>query len=488
MYPGSHKPCTYFFLLTLLLLVCYGGTAQTLQYSRQNIFIDNPDDLQMVADIAGTHHLLKFNNNESPEIFIYNDALEFKKKVKTAFKFPEKASLRIIACDKFYYLCIRPRFSNSYFLWKIDSNGNSVELTDAFRKLLRSQAQNMESGFQLIESDNRLCLLYHTYIPKLEKNVLTYIKTDSVMGISSVRKVMYEFKADQEKLQQEAIVSGRYLLVLKKMNSIMLKVMKVDIATGLAVSNEFTSSGYYYSQCGFTWSNTDSSITISALLTEPTKNYNPRHYIFVSRLNNMLAEQTPFTIFKSQFAKNAGTNFLMVNGASVWNRMRVVWTGMPNQAMDNTIRVYQDITMPCDQQNAMDNNRLLASFNAMNDFDYAEDQRRGVRISMLDKNLKLASDTLIKNNKDSYTLRPEDFTRFNCNGKDHLLIAQQFTGRNKGLLLISPNEMQQLSYDHLPVISRYNYLLSKAQLVPGKALLIPYLYKMDAGLVKVTVN
>jgi hypothetical protein len=478
---------TLIYLLTCLLLFVSSGIAQSLQYSRQNVFIDNPNSVQMAAGVSGTNHLISFTNNENIHLFIYNNALEFRKEVITPIRFIEKTTVRVISLNQYYYLWMRPRYGHKTLFWRIDADGNCTELTEAFQQLLRSQAKNMESGFQLYKQQEELCMLYRTYLPKMEKNVLTLIQLDTGLNITHTRKVMYAFKREEEKIIQETFMPGKDLLVLKTNNSnSVIKLMKVNMLTGLAITNEFATSGYY-SQCSFSYNIADSIITVAALLSEPGRT-EPRSYVFVSRLNTMLVEQTPFTVLKSQFRRNTSTDFLMVDGLSGWLRIKKMWTRSGNLDTDNRITVYQDRTMPDSIRslNAWDNNRLLASFNQP----YITDNLallQNVRFSFLDRNLQLTADTLIRNNRDSYTLNPEDFYRFEINNRSYLLMGQLFR-RVRGLLMIQNNEAGPLACDHLPVIGRYNYMLSKAAMVSAKAVIIPYLYKDQAGLLKVIID
>jgi hypothetical protein len=303
--------------------------------------------------------------------------------------------------------------------------------------------------------------LYHTYIPNLDKNVLTTVLADSQFDITLTKKLMYELKESGEKVLQEKFIADKYLLVLKSTNSgTGLKLMKVDIATGVGLGHEFFSSGYYFSQPVLNYNNEDSTITVSSLLTEPNNLYSNKRYVFVSRLNSMLVEEVPFTILKTQFRKNAGTNFLLANGHAGWVRLQTSWGGAYFTQVDGNTTYYG----------------------------HSEELLQGIRFSLLDKNLKICSDSLVRNNKDSYTIKPGQFTRFSVKDKDYLVVAQEFFTKKRGLLMIRAEDEKGLSFTHLPVMNRYDYFLHKAKLVPQQGIVIPYVHKLEAGLIKVTVN
>ena len=472
------KTKLFTFVCCLVLVLCCNKTeAQLLKYSRQNIFIGNPDDVQLVANVAGMHHLLSFNTGEYITLFIFNQHLEFKKKLATPFKIPENATVKTIVFADFYYLSIYARQEKKYSFWKVDAVGNCTDQTFAFEKLLATQLQHIEFGFGLTENKNQLCLTYHTYIPKLEKNVLTRVLADSLLRITHTTKLMYEFKENGEKLLQEEFLSEKYLLVLKSMHGgTALKLMKVDIATGLTVSNEFSSSGYHFSQPEFTYSEEDSTITVSSLLVESYKQYSKKKYVFVSRLNSMLVETVPFILLKTQFRKNTGTNFVLVNEKTGWVGLKASWGHSYNTLPDNWPALYGAGPMPPVTRSPGRN------------ADYAEEQLQGIRFSQLDKNLRITSDSLVNNNRDSYTLKPGQFTHFGTKNRDYLVVAQQFFTKSKGLLMISANDEQRLSYTQLPVVNHYDYLLHKARVMQQQAIIIPYLYKLEAGLIKITGN
>ncbi len=478
---------------SLLLLSAYTNnvTAQKLKYCSENVFINNPDHLQLVANIGGNHHLLTFNNNENPEIFIYNNELELQAKIRMDFKFPERSSIRFIPFATFYYICIRPPLSNKYLFWKVDPNGICTDYTAYFKNLLASQSGNIKLGFQLIPYQDHLWMVYHTALDNIEKNTVVITQTDSLLNVLFSHKVMYDFKRDEEKLQKEILMFGKYLLVLKTASSgTSLELMKVYLSTGYSITNTFSSSGYFYSQSSLSINNEDSSVTVSALMTEPRATTNPKQFVFVSRLNKILVEEATFTILKSQFKKNAGTNFLLVDAQSEWMRFKISRERNNTVYNNNNNTVYQDLTMP-DSNNASTIkyiNRLLESTNQENYAADARDGMQGVRFSLLNKDLKIIGDSLVSNTKDSYTIIPDQFIRFKVKQKEYMLLGQQFVKKSRGLLMVNTNDAGQLIYTDVRVMDKNNHLLSKAQIIPQKGIIIPFTRKLEAGLVKITME
>lgn len=485
------KKSLFTFVWLLMIICCINpAAAQKLHYSRENVFIGNPQHLQLVANIGGNHHLLILNDNEDPEVFIFNSALELEKKVRLNFKFPERSVVNVIPFGNFYYLYIRPALSQKHLLWKIDGDGNCTDYTPFFQNLLVSQSRNIKLGFQLISYQDRLWMVYHTDLEDNEKNTVVMVQTDSLLNVLFTNRVIYDFKRDEEKLQKEVLIFGKYLLALKTVRSgTSLELMKINLATGLSFTNTFSSSGYFYSQTALSIKSEDSSVTVSALLTEPRAKANLKQFVFISRLNKNLFEEVPFKILKSQFKKNTGTNFLYVNGQSEWVRFRIRGEQRNNAVVSNDVSLYQDLTMPGNNADAInDVNRILQK-TEMNHLSVQPwDAFQGVRFSLLDKGLEIISDSLVANTKDYYTIKADQFIRFAVNNKEYMLLGQQFVNKNKGLLMVNANEQQQLIYTNLSVNSRNDYLLSKSQTIAHQGIIIPYRHKLEAGLIKITME
>ena len=463
--------------------ICKNGIAQKVKYCSENVLTDYPDQLQLVANIAGHHHLLSFIEKEEPVIFIYDNDMKYQGKTSIRFKFSDKSGVKVIPFDNYYYLYIHPPFTSRHLFWKVDGNGNITELTVALENILQSQAQNIKLGFQLINNENQLCMLYHTDLRNLEKRTLIIVQTDSLLNVVFTHKLVYDFKREEERLQQEVLMSGRHLFVLKTARGgTSLELMKVNLATGYTIRNTFQSSGYLYSQSTFSYNNTDSTVTVTSLLTEPRINSRPKRFVFVSRLNKILVEQSPFAILRSQFVKNTNTNFLLVNGLSKWVRIK------PERYQSYT-KVVEQMTPSSMDYSVLDpnnSNRIITT--PVRNNTGSEDLGQAIRFSLLDKNYKITSDSLVPNTKNSYTIKPDQFIRFGAGNKEYLLVGQLFSGKNKGVLMINTNDTDQLIYSDVRVNDRNNYLLSKAKVIPDKGIIIPYTYKRELGLIKIMIE
>ncbi len=483
----------YCFTAACLLFFYFGMKnktgAQVVQYCRENVSLINPDDVQLVPDIAGNYHLLSLTKEEHPLLFVYNNRMELYRKLELPFKFLDRSRVNIIPLKNYYYISLYTMNKREYQLWKVDREGNCTDQTTAFKKLLASQSANIKLGFQLIPYKEELWLVYHTAMDNMEKNTIMIVQADSLLNIQFAHKVEYEFNRDEEQLLQEALVFNRHLIVLKSLQSgSALEVMKVNLATGYTIRNTFTSSGYIYSQAGFNFNEDDTTITVTSLLTEPIFSYKAKQYVFVSRLDKILKETTPFTLLKTQFRKNTNANFLMVNGTSRWIRLKKRKFNSGPVIQNNPVTVYQDMINSSEaNQNSLTVNSLLAKMDAEN-YTVSYTDEIGVRFSLLNDSLEITSDTLVKNTKDSYTIKDEQSTRFELKGREYLLVAQQFNQRKSGLLLVSADDNNKLQYDFLRVNERNKYMVSKAKNIPGQGIVIPYVRKSEVGFIKITEN
>ena len=115
------------------------------------------------------------------------------------------------------------------------------------------------------------------------------------------------------------------------------------------------------------------------------------------------------------------------------------------------------------------------------------DELMGIRFSLLDKNFNIASDSFISNKRDSYTVKANLFTRFAVNNKEYLLVGQLFSRRKNGLLLVNGGEDKKLIYHYVRVNEKFHYLLEKSRVIASQGLIMPYLHRREAGLLKITV-
>jgi hypothetical protein len=471
------RPVVVFFLLCFYTMVNAQSIAG-IAYSRENVFIDNPDKFDFIANVGGSHHLLTFTREEKPRLFIFNSKLQLDQKITLPFVLPDRAVIKITRVKTAYYICINKRFSLKYKMWKIDANGNSTDLSAAFEKLVLQVPYKAEPDFELVPDEKGFFFTYHTDVENTDKNTLTLLRTDSAFKTEFIHKVAYDFKRHEESLRQEAIMFGRYLLVLKTSRSnTALEVMKINLATGFTIRNSFYSAGYLYSQPGLHYNAADSGITVTALLSDMGY-YTSKNYVFISRLNKILIEQAPPVILRSQFTKNTSTNFLSINRNN-WTRLRTGGQQGKNYHTYQNYAVHDSSMLPAVTEPVTPTTEKY--------YNWLE-QEQGIRFSLLDKNFKLVNERYVANTKDAYSILPDKFANFTIGNKEYMLAGHRFSLNRNSLLLVTSTDEMKLLYTTIGVNFRNEYILSKCTPIGQNRVIMPYMRRREAGLVQLTVE
>ena len=464
--------------------MCNNVTAQKIKYSRENVFIDYSENIRLAANISGNHHLLSFIDNEKPVVNIFDKELYLITRSKLPFVFPEKSVVQIISFKTYYYLFIHSRLNSKSIFAKIDGDGTFTDLSDAFQKL---QSQIRTRVYQLTERQNQFCIIYSsTGSNDPKKSRMTLIQTDSLLNIVLSRNAAYNFKRDDESLVQTLFTRDDLFVLKTTLGGTALEIMKINIATGAAITNTFYSSGFNYTQNGFTYNAVDSSITVYSLLREPRGSTKIIRYAFLTRLDHLLNEQTPFAVLKSQFSKSTAVNFLLAEPSPKWISLEAIRSGYRDYE-----NVYEIQNMNRRTEFNLDTN--AAKFNIpqvrmVPVTNYREDPAQGIRFSLLDKKFKISSDSLVPNNKNKYTLKTGQFARVSANNKEYLLLVQRFYKRSNGILMVGADEENHLTYTDIQVTGLNDYLLSQSVFIAPQSIIIPYTHHREAGLVKISIQ
>src|ERR671913_40495 len=120
----------------LFLFFCVYASAQKIQYSRQTFSMMYSDDMQLVANIKGHHHVLCFNLNKKPAIYIFNEHLQLLAKKEIDRKFGNNADVRLIAFNDFYLVYVHLNGTSQHELYRIDAEGNATPLTNIFQQFV----------------------------------------------------------------------------------------------------------------------------------------------------------------------------------------------------------------------------------------------------------------------------------------------------------------------------------------------------------------
>ena len=200
--------------------------------------------------------------------------------------------------------------------------------------------------------------------------------------------------------------------------------------------------------------------------------------VFVCSLGDSLQELTPVMLLKNQFRKNTGDNFLLIGDRNqAWLHMGygIGKSSSRNQNIDYGIQNESGFSM-------RGNNQLT------NDYYSVSNKPTAIRLSLMNQKLTTVRDTLIENDGNIYDVLPRPFGRFIMKGKAYLVLIQNFSPRKRGLLLVSGNDKDGFRSQDIPVFDRFQYLLSHLQVVGNSYFIVPYSYKNETGLIKITMD
>ena len=457
----------FFGLCVLICLLWRQAPAQHIEYSRQNVFVENPDKVILAGSIAHTHHLLTFTNNSRPYIYIFGEDLELKKKVRAPFKYPEKSEVTLIALDTIYYLLIRTYYNPSFLLWKVDRDGNVLDLTQAFEKLVPLQMQN-RGRFQLIPVKNTLFLMLQSPFRNNDQTML--LTLDAALNIVYTSKVNLDMNPGDIVLQHRLLHEKELVILKTGHGGSVLQFYRINLLTGDIVNFSYSST-YEYTNVNFSYDASDSSYTIYAVLRQPGAGLEGNRYVFVTKLDHSLAEITPFAILRNQFMQNAYRNFIMAG-----NRWITLSSGRSLIVRDRVPTFMDTITGVSFRQN-----QLSQAYRY-----FSEETKLPVRFSLVDPHFKLSKDTLFPNNKNSYTLLSDMSATFTSGNQEYLLLRQRFFKKTNGLLMCQADN-RELIFTDVRVNDRNDYSLRDSKRLQD-GILILYRHKREAGLVKISMN
>ena len=465
-----------FFLV--LITLCHSGYSQKIQYSKGTFPMYNSDESLLVANVGGNHHVLTFVADKKPGIYVFNSQLQLFQKAKIDFPISKNCDIQIVAFSNFYYLYLHALNSTSHLLWKIDDIGNVTSLSSVFQKLVDSSIKPYRATLQLNNDNGKFYVTAYNYYDTIKSIASTILQLSDQLKALAVDNFLMPLERGRESLQQLAL-NNNSLFALKSVrdneNGNSLDLLKIDLASGRLTTNSFNGSASIFSYSRMAFCDKDSSILIYSLLREPDTKNGAQRTVFVGRLNRDLRMEVPVNLLRNQFSENTIVNFVFVAGASpLWLNMpamgRMRTTGMnANQSRYSSSEIY--MTSPYRY------------------FDYSfRNQPTGVRFTFLDKDFNIKKDSLVANSRNVMEIQPQPFGQFSSGDKAYVALIQNFTAKRRGIVLISSDENEDFLVKNLPVFDRYDYVLSQLQFVNNKYFIVPFFYKNEMGLMKVTMN
>src|SRR5215204_5925417 len=133
------------FCLLFGLFFFLQASPQKIQYSRQTFSMMYSDDMQLMANVKGNHHVLCFTAGKKPAIHIFNEHLQLLGEKEIDLKLKENSDLRLIAFTDFYLLYIHLPGTLKHELYKIDAEGNATLLSNTFQQFVDRELNKTSS-------------------------------------------------------------------------------------------------------------------------------------------------------------------------------------------------------------------------------------------------------------------------------------------------------------------------------------------------------
>jgi len=469
-------------LAGLFLFFCVNVYAQKIQYSRQTFGMMYSDDMQLVANIKGHHHVLCFNLNKKPAIYIFNEHLQLLAKKEIDRKLGSNADVRLIPFNDFYLLYVHLNGTFLHELYRIDAEGNVTPLTNLFQQFVDKELNKSMSTLQLFNRGNKLYIVAHTYYDRIKKMGSSVAQLDKELNPVLIRKVLYDFNGDVDVLRQ-ADLSGNFLLILKTSKGTeegnALDLVKIDLADGQLLSHSFFIGSHIYTNPAFRFNEKDSSLLVYATVQDPSYSAASKRTVLVNQLDYNLHELTPANLLKSQFRTNTAATYLLFEGASLWLNLQ------------NNIRLQKEVRSQSfpgieGEDGLLGSNRTRK--NVTTGYFTGSNQPTAIRFTVLNKELKAVNDSVIENKERVYDIQPRPFAQFSYRNKAYLFLIQNFSSNSRGLFAISSDNNGKLISKDIAVFDKYEYLLTKMQAVKKDYVILPYTYKNEVGLVKITIE
>ncbi len=501
-----NSPGFFKFLSTAIVLVSLGlqTYSQRIQYSRQNFKMPFADATKLVANISGLHHVLSFTFDEKPSIHIYDDKLQLVSKKEIQFKFQQRLLAQVIPFKDYYFLYIHQSGQPKHDFWRIDAQGNAVDVSENFQRIIDTTFKKNVNTLQLVNRGNQLFVLVNTYYKEIEKSIYTVVHIDKNLSTVSTRKIVFPLKSF-EGLRQVTMF-GENLIILKTSGDstgYSLQLIKANLNTGKLLMNDFSGNSSPYTNVGFRYIAEDSSFLIYSLV---------RGAVFISKLDTALNFRMPVVLVKNRLANRSGSNYFFlpgneqqcINMSSGIQRAPRTTSRMQNSQVRYTFdgvasynnsfqrfgesaelyadRMYREGVPVLSNRYDYDNYRTSGSYRTSS----APDPP--LCFSVLDKQLALLRDSLVVNGKSTPNVHPTSAQNITLHNKSYLLFTQSFTPKKQGLLLVQANGNDELQISDLMVNDNFEYLLSELQPVNNDYVIIPFRHKREMGLVKITME
>ncbi len=459
------------------------GFAQKIQYSRQTFRTPLADAMQVVTDVGGRHHLLYFTAGKKPQLFVFDGMLQSFIKTEIDVRLKEGCDLHTVPFTTWYLLYLHVPGTGLHQLFKVQSDGEAEEVSYLLSNPADTAWNRSTATFQLFNQSNRLVLVAHTYYDAVKKISSRVVRFDSSLAMPQVSAVSFPYDKALEDLQQVSL-AGNALLVLKtvkdedKGNS--LDVLKMGLSTGGMVSNSFNSGSHQYVNPVLYFNAVDSSVLLHSLVREPLNAGRFQRTVFIANLTQELCEKTPNALLKSLIPANTAASYLLVKGSNPR------WL-----AMVNSFRVQRLGVRYSTPLTSAVNSPTAVAIGTSQEYRYGAGIEynipTAIRFTVFNDQFKKIKDSVVANSGTFYDVQPRPYGQFVIDKKACLLLIENFSIRQHGLVLFSGDANGGLSAVSIPVYDRNDYIIEQVQAVKN-SFILPYTHKNETGLLKITLT
>lgn len=492
--------------LTASLFFIYSSclSAQNVQYSHQIVCNQKKSDVQLIANVGPTHHLLILKRGGNPKIYVYNQSLQLKAQKEIPVKILKGWDVQIFSLRDYYYLFLQG--TRDFQLWKIDENGSSSDMTAKLREFVKKR---------LLHDNVQLYL----FTDSIHLHTLTITKKDS--GQLQLRHVLFSEELatsihhqinlpdtnKQESLQQATLIGDHHLLLLRSIvnnkEENILEVTKCNLYTGETEATRFNFYSRRILKPEMLFSNIDSTIIVHSIIVDAAIAY--RQSVFISLIKKLRPDVVPgaLPIIWSPFC------YVFINGSSEhWfdysnpSNLTLGYYKKPGNERDFSERMLGDSNSFANRvlvkgyTNPYGTSALYSPSTSSIQFYFPNSNSKRsfkdrfyfsrLQFLSIDRQNKPGNQTNFLNEKKGLEINPQETGIVQWKNKSLLLIKQIIRKNTSGLLMLYYN--QQLKAAELSVYEHYDYLLPKARAANDGSIIIPYINKKETGLAKLHLD
>lgn len=485
MNPENYYMKKYWLAAVLLLLFSTLVSAQKIQYSHGSIKTPGKGYVRLVANINGLHHLLYFPPESKPVISVFDAQLQLQAKTEINFNIPQECDIKLLQFKDYYLLYAHPDYSTKHLLIKIFSNGSQADVSTIINSPADSAWNKSTTPFQLFNINDSLFVVTNTYYPLLKKIKTVIAKINPWSNSTIVGSAIFPIDLESEYLKEMTLYDDN-LFILKtgkdKQYNNILTLTKFELSSGLSYTKQFESGKYVFMKPVVRYNKADSGIFVYSPLVAPLGYSGKSSSLFMVSLNSKLKETTPIQILPNVLRTSTAASFIVEKNKSFgWLCFSV---NQNNNGNDNYSDFYISIN---GYPNAYNTSAYYLNMLSNSFLIQGQNFATSVLMTVLNNRLEKATDSIVENKGKYYKLQPSPYANFICRDIPYLLLVQGHSKKVKSLVLISPNERDELETVSLRVYDKYNFVLPLLK-TADNYFIVPFIDDKEMGLMKVTLN